>query len=64
MTENSDNSIYYNYSNKGANYQFDLSQLTPEERHKFMKLNDRQKMKFITLKDLEEEGKMKKRNTI
>lgn len=59
MTENLDNSIYYNYSNKGANYQFDLSQLTPEERHKFMKLNDRQKMKFITLKDLEEEGKMK-----
>lgn len=50
---------YYNYTNKGQTYQFDLSQLTPEERKRFMKLNERQKMKIITLMDLKDEGRMK-----
>lgn len=50
---------YYNYTNKGQTYQFDLTQLTPEERRRFMKLNERQKMKIITLMDLKDEGKMK-----
>lgn len=54
-----DSSLYYNYTNKGTTYQFDLSKLTPEERLTFQKLNDRQKRKFITLKDMEEPGKMK-----
>ena len=54
-----DGSLYYNYSNKGSVYQFDLSKLTPEERQKFSRLNDRQKRRFITLFDLEEPGKMK-----
>ncbi|MEE3324469.1 MAG: hypothetical protein VZR33_03965 [Methanosphaera sp.] len=57
MTE--DGSLYYNYTNKGSVYQFDLSKLTPEERQKFSRLNDRQKLRFITLKDMEEPGKMK-----
>lgn len=52
-------SVFYNYTNKGITYQFDLSKLTPEERQKFSRLNDRQKRKFITLFDLEEPGKMK-----
>ena len=46
MTE--DGSLYYNYTNKGSVYQFDLSKLTPEERQKFSRLNDRQKLRFIT----------------
>lgn len=50
---------YYNYTNKGQTYQFDLTQLTPEERKRFMKLNERQKMKIITLMDLKDDGKMK-----
>ena len=50
---------YYNYTNKGQTYQFDLTQLTPEERRRFMKLSERQKMKIITLMDLKDEGKMK-----
>lgn len=54
-----DSSLYYNYTNKGTTYQFDLSKLTPEERLTFQKLNDRQKRRFITLKDMEEPGKMK-----
>lgn len=59
MTESDTGSLYYNYTNKGSTYQFDLSQLTPEERRKFNKLNERQKMKFITLQSLQDEGKMK-----
>lgn len=50
---------YYNYTNKGQTYQFDLTQLTPEERKRFMKLNERQKMKIITLMDLKDDGRMK-----
>lgn len=57
MTE--DGSLYYNYTNKGSVYQFDLSKLTPEERQKFSRLNDRQKLRFITLFEMEEPGKMK-----
>lgn len=59
MTESDTGSLYYNYTNKGSTYQFDLSQLTPEERRKFNRLNERQKMKFITLQSLQDEGKMK-----
>lgn len=43
----------FRYTNKGTVYEFDTNVLSDDEKQKFRKLNDRDKVKFIAARELE-----------
>lgn len=47
----------FRYTNKGAVYEFDTNVLSDEEKQKFRKLNDRDKVKYIAARELEQDTK-------
>ena len=47
----------FRYTNKGAVYEFDTNVLSDEEKQKFRKLNDRDKVRYIAARELEQDTK-------
>lgn len=45
----------FRYTNKGAVYEFDTNVLSDEEKQKFRKLNDRDKVRYIAARELEQD---------
>ena len=53
-----DEGNYYQYSNKGVIYKFDLDQLTLDELRKFEKMSEKQRMRFIASYELNKSAPM------
>jgi hypothetical protein len=45
----------FRYTNKGAVYEFDTNVLSDDEKQKFRKLNDRDKVRYIAARELEQD---------
>lgn len=58
LKEEKDDGNYYQYSNKGVIYKFDLDQLTLDELRKFDKMSEKQRMRFIASYELNKSAPM------